>query len=727
MTSLTEWEHNNFLHAPSSPDITAIFPSREIYISPALMTMLHLNSSAIPRTLDQWYELCHPEDHAQTALLERALDSSETAITLARRLYCGDGVYRFFRLEAIIIRDSRNRPVKLLGHETPSLTAWLETAADGDRIECASTCGSVRVLEAVNIDGVRVLQDISGIEDVYRENQALRMELQHRIFGMTDQLSIAEYSESDIYLRDALEETLRLSLNVLTGNPHLKAIRRSLNDASLLAGVCGLSGSGKTSLVNALLGEELLPSQNPSGIPVICREGEHRATKILYQDGRTENVMSASPSLLREILARKGVSRVRITVPGALIPSGISIMDTAGYDLAASTSKSSLRNILPELDVILYAVPVRSSLKGSDYAFLRDIIAVNSRVIILLTYTDSESEDTEAGRTIRTASAKIARNIDMLNREMKPLTSYEVPVIPVSSRFGADNFYSRKTQEWQASNLEGLMQSLTHQDATPLTRALVLKSERTLRIIDSALENKRLTGSSRWRLQDYTAGLRNAFTDYEHLAGFTRPTVLHEISHSPQEKGRNLLASLVTSLREHDFRKRFYSHKAFRDERNALLLSADKSQSLKLYSRLAHNLLSEDLPDGGASSGEWLCSGNYSALECVGLPVLSPGENILIAPSDYALDGSIDWQALFRDFTPVVSADLLRFSSGMSDLLQAPYFANLAVSEWVMAFGNAGLMSRNAITTISERVKDFTESCGLRMPELFIYENYRIF
>ena len=203
--------------------------------------------------------------------------------------------------------------------------------------------------------------------------------------------------------------------------------------------------------------------------------------------------------------------------------------------------------------------------------------------------------------------------------------------------------------------------------------------------------------------------------------------MLHEISHSPQEKGRNLLASLVTSLREHDFRKRFYSHKAFRDERNALLLSADKSQSLKLYSRLAHNLLSEDLPDGGASSGEWLCSGNYSALECLGLPVLSPGENILIAPSDYALDGSIDWQALFRDFTPVVSADLLRFSSGMSDMSQASYFASLAQSEWVLSFGSAGLLSRSEITRLPDRIREFTDGCGLRVPELFMFENYRIY
>ena len=247
--------------------------------------MLHFTSHTCPRTLDQYYELCHPEYHAQIARLEHALSCQDTAITLTRKLYCGDGVYRTFRLDAHITRDKKSRPLELTGTETPSLLAWLENASDGDRIECESSCGSVRILEAVSIDGVKILQDVSTIDDIARENITLRRELhrrQSKNFWTSSIPPRIDYSEDDAYLREVLDDTLRLSLNVLTGNTTLKGLRRSLTEDSLTVGICGLSGSGKTSLMNALLGEKLLPlhSRTASNVIVTCREGETRSAKI---------------------------------------------------------------------------------------------------------------------------------------------------------------------------------------------------------------------------------------------------------------------------------------------------------------------------------------------------------------------------------------------------------------------------------------------------------------
>ena len=267
-----------------------------------------------------------------------------------------------------------------------------------------------------------------------------------------------------------------------------------------------------------------------------------------------------------------------------------------------------------------------------------------------------------------------------------------VIVIPMSSRHALTHFYDRKSPEWSASNIETLTGCLADKNTSPFTQAIIFRAERTLKLLDSALANKALTGSSRWRLQDYAATLRNALSASSNLADIPTMPAINHAHTSSQKSGKNLLSSLITSLREHDFRTRFFSLKAFHGERKALLLGADKAQSLKLYSRLAHNLLSEKLPEGHISRNEWLCSGNAAPFECISLPVISPGENVLIAPCDADLK-NIDWPELFRHFTPVVSVDLSRIVSGLNDLSHAPYLMGLALSEWVLAFGNGGMFA----------------------------------
>ena len=151
---------------------------------------------------------------------------------------------------------------------------------------------------------------------------------------------------------------------------------------------------------------------------------------------------------------------------------------------------------------------------------------------------------------------------------------------------------------------------------------------------------------------------------------------------------------------------------------------------MKLFARLSHNLMREYLPDGDASSDEWLCSGHVMPFGCINLPVMSPGDTILIAPSDSRLKNNIDWHKLFREYTPVVSVDLARVDSGLSDLSHSPYITGLALSDWVLSFGNAGMFDTRQIDLVSQvpgRVKEFIEINGLKTPEWFIFENYKVF
>ena len=403
---------------------------------------------------------------------------------------------------------------------------------------------------------------------------------------------------------------------------------------------------------------------------------------------------------------RSGIARIEITIPGALIPEGICFVDTPGSDALASSGGAMLRNILPELDMIIYVTPVRARLKGSDYDLLKNILGMNGKVVFVLSQIDLERDDSEAGRVIHSAHDKILGDINAIRHDMRKFCGLDFDVIPVSAKIALEKFYDKKSQAWLDANLEDVVKYFEPLSKKSFTRALILRAERTLKILESVITRREVTGSSRWRIQDIIGSLHKIIAMGQSLAEIPTGYSFSESVITPKTQSKTILSSLITSMREREFRTKFFALEAFGGKRKIVLVGAERNQSMRLFSRLAHNLTLEDLPDGGITRGEWLCSGNSAPFECVMLPKIGTDENILIAPSNLEIAQKIDWHKLFQDYVPV------------------------ALSKWVLAFGNAGLFDTRQIDLVSQvpkRVREFVELNGLKSPDWFIFENYKIF
>ena len=723
--ALSELEYNFDLQN----DIRAEFPSRFIYLSGKIIRALKLNNDTRPKTLDQWFELCHPENHNVIQKIEYAISNSNTHenfFTITRKLYCGDGVYRPFRLEAFLKRNSNGAVIELLGKETPLLTAWLENFAnEGDLIRLDNN----KIYEAVNVQGIMTLRDLDLIQDAEQENLRLRREIQRRIFNANALFKDDTASENNNHdeIKERLSKIINSALNSLNSNNKLRALKKILPEKNIIVGVIGLAGSGKSSFINALLGEKLLPESNSSkiNVPVFCSNGDTRHAVIYYQNGMTAKISGDKLNSIKNLSSNEfnsgnkhGIERIEFVIPGAIIPDGVKFVDTPSLNSAGENIV--MRNLIPELDFIIYITPSRAALRKYEREFINTL---GERIIFILSEIDTERDDTEAGRIITTSQNKIANAIAKIKN------IYDKPVIPVSAKTALEKFYDRKSNEWLNANFDSVIKLFAQFKDNAFKNALYLRAERLMDTLSIAVKN-RMSASIKWRVRENLDAVKNLIAEFENdIPNISEyDSVFVENLDDGDDNNKNLIASLFTSMREREFKSKFFELSAFKFNKRIILLAPDQSDSLKLFSRLAHDIkLTQTFSNDGFlySGDDEILGRDFSAKRISNLH-----DDILIAPSDEFLsDKNLNYNEIFSERVPVISLDLARIDTGFFELENAKYFDALKNFQWVLAFGSGAFFDikpDDLNQHVPERLNDFLKKHLLKMPELFIYENYQI-
>ncbi len=652
-------------------------PSFEIDFSQQLLHAMKFDRNSCPKTLEQYLELWHPQDISKVVEFQKFVSANHDAnfLNLTRKLYCGDGIYRTFQLNAFVNRNLSGEIAEIICREFSELQIWLQDSSDGDRFTLKRENFPERTFEAISIQGVKFLRDIGEILELEQENCRLRRELQKRIFSAKVSAIFGEW-ERDVKI-----------------------------------GIVGLTCSGKSSFVNAILGERIIPehAEIQTQTAILCKNGDHREAKIFHKDTQFETVRDSdlTADYLRKISSSLFAPgnipenfRIELTIPGALIPENVSIIDTPAFvpfeqNLRRRTSKSKkifqandlLRKLLPKLDAIIYILPLRFGLQSGDFEFLHELENLNKRIIFLLSFSDLESHDFDAGNVSATSREKIMYSVEKFRTQLRnyfPDSEPDFDVLPVSSKFALERFYDRQSLDWKNSNFE-----------------LVFN------LIRGLLENN--PGSISYEFPENPAILKN------------------------KSESQNILSSLINSMRELEFRNEFFGLKSFKTNSKLVLLSPDRDESLRLFAKLAHNNKLARLPEGYVSACDWLYSGSIMPLPCVKLPDTGMNDDILIAPSDEFLPENIFWENLFRQRVPVISVNLLRYDSGFHDLTNAPYFQALKNFRCVIIFGN-GIYFENETRNsnrdfkrdVIKNIELFSRRNSLKKSDIFMYEDYDI-
>lgn len=211
--------------------------------------------------------------------------------------------------------------------------------------------------------------------------------------------------------------------------PALRACEAlSANDTPLDVAVLGQFKSGKSSLLNAVLGETVFPVGAVPVTAVITRAtaGPERKLRVTYQD---ESVEDAAPVRLAEFVTETGNpgNRRRVAVADVFTPAmadwpGLRLVDTPGLGSVLAHNTEATRAWMPNVAVALVTVSAERPLSDEDRRLVAEAREIAPRVVVMLTKVDLLTE------------AELDEVAAFLGRALRDSFGATIPLLPFSSR-----------------------------------------------------------------------------------------------------------------------------------------------------------------------------------------------------------------------------------------------------------------------------------------------------
>lgn len=156
---------------------------------------------------------------------------------------------------------------------------------------------------------------------------------------------------------------------------------------------------GKSTLVNALVGEPILPT---GVVPItaavtVVRYGERLAARVRFAARDWED---CDPHNLATYVSEeqnpgneKGVTGVEVFVPSPLLESGMCLVDTPGIGSVFEANTATTRAFVPHIDAALVVLGTDPPISGEELALVENVARYVEGLIFILNKADRQSDN----------------------------------------------------------------------------------------------------------------------------------------------------------------------------------------------------------------------------------------------------------------------------------------------------------------------------------------------
>lgn len=281
----------------------------------------------------------------------------------------------------------------------------------------------------------------------------------------------------------------------------LRNLINRLTEGRFHLAVLGQFKRGKSTFVNALLGEELLPTSiiPLTAIPTFIQHAETlKATIIFDQNRRSEE---CNPDGIDELCTfltrfvaessnpenRLGVSQVDVYHPATMLKNGLVLIDTPGIGSTFRHNTMATLNFLPQCDAAVFVLSADPPPTEVEIEFLKQVQGKVPRLFFVLNKIDYLSLEER-----QTA-------VDFLQKVLHEQAGFpeKSPIFSLSAKQGLEARKTGNLELWQSSGMAAMERHLLDFMASEKSRVLgAAVSRKAADLIDDVLMQLRLASRS---------------------------------------------------------------------------------------------------------------------------------------------------------------------------------------------------------------------------------------
>jgi GTP-binding protein EngB required for normal cell division len=266
-------------------------------------------------------------------------------------------------------------------------------------------------------------------------------------------MSISDYS----CLKDGLLRCIddMLAIETIRECP-CEELREKIRQNTFNLVVVGQFKRGKTSLINALLGLDILPvAVVPlTSIVTIMTWGEALRIKVHFIDGKVAEI---KPENLPEYVTERGnpkngkaVHEVFVTYPSPYLKDGVRLIDTPGVGSIYQHNTDVAYQYLPKSDAALFLLSVDQPMSKAELDFLKDVKEYSNKIFFLLNKADYLSKQ------------DLEESVEFSRNALKESLGIDVMLFPVSARLALEGKLKSSDELLETSLLPGFSKVLHH-------------------------------------------------------------------------------------------------------------------------------------------------------------------------------------------------------------------------------------------------------------------------
>jgi len=226
--------------------------------------------------------------------------------------------------------------------------------------------------------------------------------------------------------------SLLSSLNVLRDNENLlrkfHLISNKVKNKDFQLVVLGQFKRGKTSLINALIGVNLLPTAviPLTSVVTILKYGDKPFARVVFLDGETKELMVLK---LEDYISEdknpkniKQVDKMIIKYPSSYLKDGVQIIDTPGVGSVYGHNTDVAYEFVPQADAGIFVVTTDPPISASELSFLSSIKNYLGKILFVQNKNDQVGVD-ERKQSLEFTKRIIEEKIGVKNLRFYSLSS----------------------------------------------------------------------------------------------------------------------------------------------------------------------------------------------------------------------------------------------------------------------------------------------------------------